>query len=248
MAKSGRKSIEITDEQKQEAREILNLALQDVGGVKSNITYNKVVTFNAHIADNPDYIRSDGSYYKKYGIRFWSRDYNGQPYFGKQIIDDLKKVDITVAGEVFEIENYSDISALVKKYNKKPDELTRRLVKLFSKNDNLIKDLRTQIEQLETKLENTENKLKKQKQSTINLFYNSSSAYNSIEDIFSLNKSHDHKVEQDLLNIFEDKNDIKKSFDTYENQQHTQIQKDNVVNLQGKLNKMGLTSAEDEGF
>ena len=44
--KVGRKKNEITEETKQEAQEILDLAFKDVGCIKSKITYNYVSKFN----------------------------------------------------------------------------------------------------------------------------------------------------------------------------------------------------------
>ena len=103
--KVGRKKNEITEETKQEAQEILDLAFKDVGCIKSKITYNYVSKFNSHIANNPDYIRKNGEYFNDLGVRFWSKSYNNKPYYGKIIIDKLKSTDDVNIYEVIDKEN-----------------------------------------------------------------------------------------------------------------------------------------------
>lgn len=105
-SKGGRKKNEITDKIKEEAKEILELAFKDVGYIKSKLTYNSVVKFNNLIANNPEFTRQNGDLFNFLGVRFWSKDYDGKPYYGKSIIDEKKSDDnIKTGGDAFEINN-----------------------------------------------------------------------------------------------------------------------------------------------
>lgn len=199
--KAGRKSNVVTEENKIEAKEILELAFKDVGFVKSKLTYNSVCKFNERIANNEKYVRENGELFNIYPVRFWSREYNGVPYYGKQIIDERKADKTISAGEIFELEN-KDIYALVDRYHNKPDELKKRLADLFEKDRKLIKDLKHRNGQLTTKVDNYKNELRDFQEGFATLFWNSSSTFNSLDDIITLERNEDSLVHEELLNMF----------------------------------------------
>lgn len=263
----GRSSKVITDDMKEEAKEILNLAFKDVGGIKNKLTYNSVVKFNQHIANNPNYIRKNGKLFNDFGVRFWSKTYNDKPYYGKEIIDELKKIDkkdIPTGGDIFEVDN-KDIESLVDRYHNNPTELKKRLINLFFKDRALIKDLRSRNNDLDTSLKQKKKELEVFEEGFATLFWNSTSTYNSLDDVFTLNRPEDEDVNNELLNMFNnDKHKISSLLNkTKKNQsmaEHSNIINDtppkatkhsnniNILDISSKLKELGLSSSEDEGF
>ena len=259
---AGRKKNELTEEKKQEAQEILDLAFKDVGYIKSKLTYNSVVKFNSHIANNPDYIRKNGEYFNNLGIRFWSKSYDNKPYYGKILIDKLKSTDdVTIGGEAYDINN-KDIESLVDRYHNKPEELKRRLINLFSKDRKEILSLKVRNDNLDKKIEENKKCIKQFQEGFASIFWNSTSTYNSIEDVLSLKRPEDSQVNEELLNMFNhdkekmtsllNSNSLKKDIHPVQainkTKYSTKSTDKNVLSIADRLKKVGLSSSEDEGF
>ena len=263
--KVGRKKNEITEETKQEAQEILDLAFKDVGCIKSKITYNYVSKFNNHIANNPDYIRENGEYFNDLGVRFWSKSYDNKPYYGKIIIDKLKSTDdVNTGGESFDIDN-KDIESLINRYHNKPEELKKRMINLFLKDRKTILDLRNRNDKLTEKVKEKEKYIKQFEEGFATIFWNSTSTYNSLNDVLTLQRPEDGQVNQELLNMFnQDKEGLIDKFNGYSKKYNTHnIQIDNspansnpqstnsvdkVLSLEDRLKKLGLSSSDDDGL
>ena len=261
--KVGRKKNEITEETKQEAQEILDLAFKDVGCIKSKITYNYVSKFNSHIANNPDYIRKNGEYFNDLGVRFWSKSYNNKPYYGKIIIDKLKSTDdVNTGGESFDIDN-KDIESLINRYHNKPEELKKRMINLFLKDRKTILDLRDRNDKLTEKVKEKEKYIKQFEEGFATIFWNSTSTYNSLNDVLTLQRPEDGEVNQELLNMFnQDKEGLLNKFNSFPAKYNTDnIQADNkpqsdksdnsgnnVLSLHERLKKLGLSSSDDDGL
>ena len=256
----GRKKNELTEEKKQEAQEILDLAFKDIGCVKSKITYNYVSKFNSHIANNPNYIRENGEYFNDLGVRFWSKSYNNKPYYGKIIIDKLKSTeDVTTGGEAFDINN-KDIESLINRYHDKPEELKKRMINLFSKDRKTILDLRIRNDKLTDKINEKEKYIKQFEEGFATIFWNSTSTYNSLNDVLTLQRPEDGQVNQELLNMFnQDKEGLANKFDSFtakyktdniqaDNKSQSDNSSNNVLSIQDKLKKLGLSSSDDEGL
>lgn len=261
----GRKKNELTEEKKQEAQEILDLAFKDVGCVKNRITYNYVSKFNSLIANNPDYIRESGEYFNDFGVRFWSKSYNNKPYYGKIIIDKLKSTeDVTTGGEAFDINN-KDIESLINRYYDKPEELKKRMINLFLKDRKTILDLRIRNDQLTNKVKEKEKYIKQFEESFATIFWNSTSTYNSLNDVLTLQRPEDDQVNQELLNMFnQDKEGLIKKLNSYSEKDNThnmQIDNNpidstsqstnsvhNILSIQDRLKKLGLSSSDDDGL
>lgn len=260
----GRNSKKVTEEMKEEAKEILDLAFKDVGGIRSKLTYNSVVKFNQHIANNPDYARKNGELFNDFGVRFWSKSYNDKPYYGKEIIDEFKKIDkadVSIAGEVFDINN-RDIESLVDRYHNNPIELKKRLINLFLKDRTIIKDLRYRNNDLNSKLNEKKKELEIFEEGFATLFWNSTSTYNSLDDVLTLERPEDGQVNDELLNMFKNDKDKMSSLLNKTKNNTTNIGqpaslKDspnktvnniNIVDISNRLKSLGLSNTEDEGF
>ena len=260
----GRNSKKVTEEMKEEAKEILDLAFKDVGGIRSKLTYNSVVKFNQHIANNPDYTRKNGELFNDFGVRFWSKSYNDKPYYGKEIIDKFKKIDkkdVPTGGDVFDVNN-RDIESLVDRYHNNPNELKKRLINLFLKDRTLIKDLRNRNNDLDSKLNEKKKQLEVFEEGFANLFWNSTSTYNSLDDVLTLERPEDGQVNDELLNMFNNDKDRMSSLlnktknntvssDTSAILKNDSSKTDNTINIldiSNRLKSLGLSNAEDEGF
>lgn len=89
---------------KEEVDEIITLKLQELGGMKSKLTYNNVWNFNKKLCKE-NTKRKNGEKFNLYGYTFWASEYNNKPYYGKKKIDEIKSSNsITLAGECFDIE------------------------------------------------------------------------------------------------------------------------------------------------
>lgn len=260
----GRNSKKITEEMKEEAKEILELAFKDVGGIRNKLTYNSVVKFNQHIANNPDYTRKNGELFNDFGVRFWSKSYNDKPYYGKEIIDEFKKIDntdIPIAGEVFDVNN-KDIESLVDRYHNNPVELKKRLINLFLKDRTIIKDLKHRNNDLNSALNQKKKELEIFEDGFATLFWNSTSTYNSLDDVLTLERPEDGQVNNELLNMFNNDKDkmsslLNKTKSNAKNTEHPNVLKDapsktvnniNIVDISNRLKSLGLSNTEDEGF
>jgi hypothetical protein len=194
--------------EEQEVDEIIELKLAQLCGQKSKLTYNNVWNFNKEITNNKKYTRKNGEKYKLYGYSFWATGYNGEDYYGKHRIDEIKGEDeFILAGKAF-IAEMQDISLLVNRYHKNPQVLSEKLIKLFESDRKKIKMLVEQNQSLCLALKNANNNLEGFKKSFATVFYNSAETKNSLRDVISLTKSEDKVIYDELKNMFIDDNKL----------------------------------------
>ncbi len=74
----------------EEIDEIIYLKLNELGGLKSRLSYNNVWTYNKKLVKN-NVLRSNGKPFKLYGYTFWAYNYNDEDYYGKAKIDQLSE-------------------------------------------------------------------------------------------------------------------------------------------------------------
>jgi len=183
----------------QEVDEIIQLKIDDLKGDISKLTFNNVKSFNKKIAQNPFYVRSNGLLYANYSDTFWG-DGN---YYGYQQVCRRKEVKFKIVGETFTPET-KDILVLVNKYINNPQKLTQKLVKLFEDNDKELADLRIEMPKLSSKIKELEVELERFKRGFVNVFMNSAETHNSLTDVYSLRKSEDCFIRDELQDMFND--------------------------------------------
>lgn len=183
----------------QEVNEIIQLKLQQLGGVKKKLTPNNVKNFNEEIAENPLYLRSNGQMFKKYSYTFWI-DKN---YYGNKKVREIQEADeeFNLAGEAF-VPEVKDIILLVNKYMNNPQQLTQRLIKLFEGDKKELTYLRRQVAELHSSLDRAKNDLEQFKIGFVTVFMNSIESYNSLNDVLSLKKSEDNLILDELKTMF----------------------------------------------
>jgi hypothetical protein len=234
---SRKKTIVINDE----VEEIVSLKLEDVGGIKTKLTYNNVWNFNKSLVGKKCK-RSNGEFFNLYGYTFWASSYNGEDYLGKQIIDKIKRADnFIIAGESFAFET-RDILCLVEKYHKNPPELSKRLINLFECDRRKVESLREQNEKLNQELIKRREDMRLLERGFATIFYNSNNLDNSMKDVISLKKSGDTSVLDELKNMF---NQNESKIGRLLNEERTYVNKPsevNVINLNNRktLEKEGL--------
>ena len=103
-----------TEYNKEELEEIINLAKEELDGRIDKLTYNYVTKFNKKIANNKEFVRSNGELFNLYGYNFWAvKD------VGRKLIDKAKgSRDIVAVGEAFVID-VSDVRMVVERHYKK---------------------------------------------------------------------------------------------------------------------------------
>lgn len=184
-----------------EVEEIINLKIKELGGMKSKLTYNNVWNFNKELVKN-NVKRSNGKPFNLYGYTFWASSYNGEDYEGKAKIDKVKNSDdVILAGENF-TKDVQDILILVDKYKNKPQELSRKLVKLFEGDKKKIESLNEQNRKLNDEIIKLRDSLTKFEKGFATMFYNSIYTDNSLNDVLSLKRSGDEYVAEELKNMF----------------------------------------------
>jgi hypothetical protein len=189
----------------EEVKEIVNLKLKELGGIKSKLTYNSVFQFNKKIAVNNEYKRSNGELFTLYGYDFWASGYNGEDYYGRKRIDEIKNnSNVQIVGEEYE-PDMQDIITLVNDFHKKPDLLVKRLLRLFSRDKNKIKLLELDNAKMKKQNEVLNKRIATFEKGLTTLFYNSSVSHNSLENVMNLTNSKDTIVRDELLNMFEKK-------------------------------------------
>lgn len=186
---------------KSEVEEIIALKIQDLGGIKSKLTYNNVWNVNKQLVKEKRK-RSNGNLFNLYGYTFWASNYNGEDYYGKSTIDRIKSTDnIILAGESFTVE-LQDILIIVDKFHNKPQELSKRLIKLFEKDRKKIKSLKEQNDKLNKELVKLRKNIELLEHGFATMFYNSIYTDNSLNDVTSLKKSGDFFVLEELKYMF----------------------------------------------
>lgn len=189
----------------EEVNEIVNLKLRELGGIKSKLTYNSVFQFNKKIACNSEYKKSNGELFTLYGYDFWASGYNGEDYYGRKRIDEIKNnSNVQIVGEEY-APDMQDIITLVNDFHKKPDLLVKKLLRLFSRDKNKVKSLEQENTKLKKQNELLDKRIANFEKGLVTLFYNSSVPHNSLENVMNLTNSQDAIVRDQLLNMF-DKN------------------------------------------
>lgn len=223
-----------------EVYEIIKLKLEQLAGVKSNLTYNNVWNFNKKLVEEK-MKRSNGQYFNLYGYTFWASSYKGKDYYGKQKIDEIKKEEFILAGKSFETE-LQDIFQLIKDYNKNPRKTSEIIIKNFLKDKERIEFLEERNHRLEENNLKLKEDMKKFKNGFATIFFNSIESSNSLSDVMSLKKSEDIFIYDELKNMFNDdlsfiENNISKE-NTNKNNKDLK-----VLNIQHRIKQL-----EDEGF
>lgn len=196
------------DINKNEVDEIISLKLNDLGGLKSKLTYNNVWNFNKKLV-NEKVLNSEGKPFALYGYTFWASGYNGEDYYGKAKIDEIKSSkEIVLAGESFS-RDVQDILLLVDKYKSKPQELSKRLVKIFESDRKKMNLLSEQNKQLNEEVRSLREQKKQLEEGFATIFYNSIYTDNSMNDVMSISKTGDSYMLESLKTMFnEDENKL----------------------------------------
>lgn len=191
-----------------EVDEIIALKLNDLGGLKSKLTYNNVWNFNKELVKEKR-LNSEGKVFTLYGYSFWASGYNGEDYYGKAKIDEIKSSkEIVLAGESFSKE-VQDILILVDKYKNKPQELSKRLVKIFESDRKKMALLTEQNKSLNKEVVSLRKQKEQLEEGFVTIFYNSIYTDNSMTDVMSVNKSGDSCMLDALKTMFnEDENKL----------------------------------------
>lgn len=193
-----RKKAEVNTE---EVDEIINLKLLELGGLKSKLTYNNVWNYNKELVKNKK-TRSNGKPYNLYRYTFWASGYNGEDYYGKKKIDEVKTAEEIVLVGTSYTKDVQDILLLVDKYKSSPQELSKKLVKIFEsdrKKMNLLSEQNNKLNDEITKLREEKAKLE---EGFATVFYRSINESNSLKDVMSIGKSGDEFVKDSLRTMF----------------------------------------------
>jgi hypothetical protein len=226
-----------------EIEEIVLLKIKDLGGVKSKLTYNNVWNFNKELVAKK-VKRKNGKGFNLYGYAFWASAYNGEDYYGKLKIDEIKSVDkVIVAGESFQID-FEDILIMVDKLSKKPQELSRRLIKIFERDRIKARVLKEQNDKLNMEIANLRKRIDSLERGFGSMFFNSIDTNNSLNDVMSLKMKGDTYVIDELKNMFNaDEDKIFKLFSDKSNNEKnsdTIIDISNRAKIRAKLESEGL--------
>lgn len=185
-----------------EVEEIILLKLKELGGIKKKLSYNNVTEFNKKIANNKEYQRANGELFNLYGYTFWAGNYNGEDYYGKRKIDEIKNSsNVIIAGEEFNTE-VQDIITVVNNFYQKPIILSNKLTKLFEKDRAKIKRLETENEKFKSQIESLNKKIESFEKGFATLFYNSYVGTNSLENVMSMSKPRDNVIHNELKSMF----------------------------------------------
>ena len=139
------------------------------------------------------------------------------------------------------------------------------MIHLFLKDRTTILDLRNRNDKLTEKVKEKEKYIKQFEEGFATIFWNSTSTYNSLNDVLTLQRPEDGQVNQELLNMFnQDKEGLIDKFNGYSKKYNTHnIQIDNspansnpqstnsvdkVLSLEDRLKKLGLSSSDDDGL
>lgn len=189
-----------------EVDEIIDLAIKDLGGDKSKITYNNVWNFNKKLVKNK-VKRKDGEKFNLYGYSFWASDYKGDYYYGRLKIDEKKSSnEVILAGESFDVD-IQDLLLLVEKHKQSPEELSKRIVKIFRRDKKRLKLLEEQNRKLNNEIKKLREIQGKFELGFTTLFYNSIFTDNSLNDVMSLKLSGDEYVRDELKKMFNNDDD-----------------------------------------
>ena len=187
--------------EKDEVEEIIQLKLSTLKNNKNKLTYNNVWQFNKKLVDDKC-LRKNGKPFTLYGYSFWATSYNETPYYGKQRIDEIKtESPIVIAGEGLDITE-ADLFALINRFKNKPEELTKRFIKFFKKNNESLKKLKEQNVELNRKIIQLRQEIDSLEKSVLTLYYNSQYSTNSLENVMLSSKTGDELLKKELKNIY----------------------------------------------
>lgn len=223
---------------KEEIEEIIDLYIKEKGGVVSELKYKAISDFNARIASE-GLLRANGKAFKLYKYNFWGGSYDGEFNYGKQaIIKRNNKNKVHVIGREFDAD-VIDIISCVNDLHKKPQELIDVLVKIFEKERKKNKELDEELAEKNKKLDEYKNKINRLEKGFANLFFQSQSPSNSLNNMMALSKSADSICYDELKNMFGDVN----RFDRV-----AQINESQMVNVTDINKQKKVKELEEEGF
>lgn len=223
----------------EEMEEMIDLYIElKCGGLVSKLSKNGMVKFNKEIANNPNYVRKNGKLFNLYKYNKWAGSYNGVDSEGKVLIENkLKKNEVKVVGQKFVAET-KDIIQLVNDFHKKPEQLTKKLCRLFERERSLNAsakkiedDLRAKIDKLQRKIELTDKAL-------TNLMYQTQSPGNALNNMLKLSKSEDEICIDELKDIFNSNQTyIEKLVEGVKNANKDNDSPNNIISLPSKTRK-----------
>lgn len=194
----GRKKKELDTD---EINEIVDIFIEtQLNGNGSLLSYNGVFTFNKQIADNSEYKRKDGSLYTLYSYNIWAGTYKDQDNYGKKRIDEIKEK----YNEVLSDKDYtlSNITEIIYSLLNKPNLLISKLSKIFADERKKYTSLQTSLNYYKKKAEMLEEKLEKTNNAMVNLFFQSQSYNNSLNNMLQLSKSEDSICYEEFMELF----------------------------------------------
>lgn len=228
---------------KVEIDEIINLYIKEQGGIVPELKYKALSNFNIEIANTPKYKRSNGELFKLYKYNFWGGSYNGEYNYGKRRIMELnEKNKVQVVGKEFD-SDMADIVAMINNLHKKPQELTRLMIKLFEKERKKAKETQIELAKQRELNELLIQNIEALEDGITNLIFHSQSPNNSLNNMLNLSKSADSICYDELKNMFGNTDRFER-FKTIE----IEKEKDNIVSIE-ELNRLKrLKELENEGF
>lgn len=187
---------------KVEVEEILKMQLREINGVVKKLSYNGTATLNKKIANNPEFIRENGELFNLYPYDFWGGSYKGEDNYGKKRIDEIKSqrnVDFTE--QVFE-QGVHDVVLAINDLHSSPTKLSKVIINIVEKDRKKIERLEKEKEELMANMMAQKQKIEMMEQAIYNIFYNSKSGKNSIQNMLSLTKSDDWFMKSQIENAF----------------------------------------------
>lgn len=188
---------------KDEINEIINLYIKKVlNGNTMKLSANGITKFSAQIAKNETYIRQNGLLFNKYKYTIWAGNYQGNDYYGKQRINEIKnEAEVKGVGEAFNPVTL-DIIRLLEDSKNVDDKLKLRLCKIFDKERKYKNELEKDLENIKRENKKLRQKIDMMEKSIINLMFQSQSPDNSLNDMFNATRSTDVICCREMENIF----------------------------------------------
>ena len=187
---------------KVEVEEILKMQLREINGVVKKLSYNGTATLNKKIANNPEFIRENGELFNLYPYDFWGGNYKGEDNYGKKRIDEIKSQrDVDFTEQVFE-QGVHDVVLAINDLHSSPTKLSKVIINIVEKDRKKIERLEKEKEELMANMMAQKQKIEMMEQAIYNIFYNSKSGKNSIQNMLSLTKSDDWFMKSQIENAF----------------------------------------------
>lgn len=224
---------------KVEVEEILKMQLREINGVVKKLSYNGTATLNKKIANNPEFIRENGELFNLYPYDFWGGSYKGEDNYGKKRIDEIKSQrDVDFTEQVFE-QGVHDVVLAINDLHSSPTKLSKVIINIVEKDRKKIERLEKEKEELMANMVAQKQKIEMMEQAIYNIFYNSKSGKNSIQNMLSLTKSDDWFMKSQIENAFVGQENL------IEELKNGNSVNDNVINIKTskklkKLEVLGL--------